>query len=794
MTTTEQARNAYPAMRIFIFGQEVTEDVLSCTCSWADDTKAPSTATFTVANHLDRYTITPPDMGTLFPRDLGLRLPDLKLPDLEEMLATDPKLRSIRGEYSIYDVDPSKDPEFAARRNEVVGVHQTETLTRIAAREDTIMQEIKRRIDTQVQTFRDASGRPNTAKRDVLRAKFERKVRISQPNIDETGKAPINDPRRAAYLQGQAFRYPFFVGRPIFHSMDPVRIFWRDPFQLNPTVWYYMFTGFISDWTRSVTADNVKTVTFQCEDVMRLLRYARIAANPGIIDIRTLALAEDFVFRTFFGEDFLNLSLTEILYTIIFGPKSAGTVSRIAASGPQREALENAGDVTMSRYSVNGESQQSVPRDGVGAFDFERSLTCVFGPKDRVPDRLSGGKPTFKEIKDREVRLVGDNALAIYQSIVDHQVRVEDLVDRKLDRGLISVGKSAWQTTIPDEFFLNAPQDARSGEVSIDRVIDIIGQNPHLYPVDNGRLVILAPASLGPNLNRKIIEFDVGRGPELKTTFKNRLFVILNFMKRLEFSFYATPKGDLVAEMPLYDFDPDDFGTEPVTAAVLKEAGRDVRSSIRDVIKRSGALNATGPFAPHYKVDLRNTMDNNQAFADEHVRTQMRCSPFTVQSARFVGQREDVPAQVVTLRSLVPQFGARLDTTDPPAYVASPEAAQVYAHLRLNIHNAEALTSQVDMLPQLRLGPNRPIRVADGTYVATVRSVERTLDWDGMDMNQTVGLNYTRVWAGQTPVGSFGGDSLIYEPIGGMASRPMNYKALFKAGVFGSSSKERGKA
>jgi hypothetical protein len=447
----------------------------------------------------------------------------------------------------------------------------------------------------------------------------------------------------------------------------------------------------------------------------------------------------------------------------------------------------------MSRYSVNGESQQSVPRDGVGAFDFERSLTCVFGPKDRVPDRLSLGKPTLVQLKNREVRLVGTDALAVYQSIVDHQVRVEDLVDRKLDRGRISTASSEWSAGIPNEFFLNSARSAQSSEIDINRVIDVIGQNPHLYPVDNGRLVILAPASLGPNLNRKIIEFGF-RGPELKTNFKNRLFVILNFLERLEFSFYATPKGDLIAEMPLYDFDPDDFGTEPVTASTLKEAGRDIRSDIRKVIQRSGALNATGPYAPHYKVDLRNTMDNNQAFADEHVRTQMRCSPFTIQSTPDGGQQESVgiPAQVVTLRSLVPQFGARLETTDPPSYVASAEAAQVYCHLKLNQWNAEALTSQVDMLPQLRLGPNRPIRVADGTYVATVRSVERTLDWDGMDMNQTVGLNYTRVWAGQTAL--FDDTELIYEPIGGMASRPMNYKALFKANQFGSSSKERGKA
>jgi hypothetical protein len=184
-------------------------------------------------------------------------------------------------------------------------------------------------------------------------------------------------------------------------------------------------------------------------------------------------------------------------------------------------------------------------------------------------------------------------------------------------------------------------------------------------------------------------------------------------------------------------------------------------------------------------------MDSSQAFSDEHVRTQMKVIPFDIQSYRQIGQQVNAALNpvVTTLRALAPQFGYRMEQADPPAFIATPEAAKVYSELKLNQWNSEALTSSVDVIPQLRMGPNRPIEVTEGPYVATLRSVDRTLNWDGLDMSQTVGLNYTRVWSG---LFAEDGKTLLYEPLGGFASRPLNYGLLFRRRQPASSSAARG--
>src|SRR5687767_7018355 len=56
-----QFKNAFPAWRIFVFGADVTEHVMSCSFS-AHDGRAPNMCEFVLDNKNDQFTITEEDI------------------------------------------------------------------------------------------------------------------------------------------------------------------------------------------------------------------------------------------------------------------------------------------------------------------------------------------------------------------------------------------------------------------------------------------------------------------------------------------------------------------------------------------------------------------------------------------------------------------------------------------------------------------------------------------------------------------------------------------------------------
>lgn len=768
MTISGQLRNAFPAYRVFVFGVEVTDDVTACQVNLADDIQAPSTATFTLSNEDNKYRITDDDMHLLYPNDIDpVRT---KLPDVREVLNQDPSLFAYR---VAFDLSQSAETQLefiqTLQATSGISLEDAQQLLKrgqsVLARfsEDEYTPALNRaEDDIRTQIKRKLQSIQSDVKRQVLRAKFDKVVQVEQPDLHETGEKQITDLRRVQRLKGQAARYPFYSTASIFHSNDPVRIFMRDPF--TPRVWYHEFSGFITDWTRITTASNARSITFTCEDVMRIFRYARLTTNPGIFDIRVLQQSEDFAVRTFFQDDFTNLTLTELLYTLIFGPELPNLTAQLVDQGNLTQAqagrIRGAAPLKLERYAANGRSStQDVPQLGVGAFNFERSITAIFGSSTTAPQSSDNEPRIPAQLRRREINLRGKDALGVYQSIVDTQVQLSDLQTMAL------------------------PGEAFSPSSRIEDVITTIGTNPQAYPVDAGRLIILMPASLGANVGRSILEKDI-KGPEMQTTFKNRLSVIMTALQRLEFSFYATGRGDLLVEMPLYDFDPDDFGTRQITQEVVQAATVATSTLVSDtlpLILENAAKNALGPYAPHYRIANRDLGDTQQSFSDEHIRTQMRCAGWNIENLRGTGTATDLgfPPEVRTLRALVPQFGLRLEQADPPTFVTSPQAAAVYAELKLNQWNAEALTSQIDTVLQLRYGPNRPLLIEDdgASYIATCRSVSRSIDWNSRSVSQTTGVNYTRVWDGLL---AEDGETPIYAPIGGQASRTINYAALLQ--------------
>lgn len=749
MTTAGQLRNGYPAFRVFVFGVEVTADVLDVKVT-LNDSRAPSVASFTLASKAqdangnfvngDRYVIEAADIAALNLSNLPLS--ELEMPDTRATLAT---LAENIGS-ALAQANPFDAASLALETNNVMTNAVTDYL---AATEET-SENINRLLQERVQ-----DGVADIVKSRVLQAKIKERVAVEQPPLTVTGEVQVTSAAQLAWLRGEAFRYSFQEGDCIFQSNDPVRIFMRDPF--NPRVWFYMFTGFVSGNTDHVSQNNDGTVTIQVEDVTRILRYARITTNPGLFDIDAVKQQEDSVIRTFYNEDGLTeLTLPEFMYTILFGSDVAGTTNQLTAG--VGETIQG-NRYNYKRVSVNGSTDSTASKDGCGSFTYSRSLTLVMGRDANVPET-----GPITAVQQREVQLLGANALAVYQAIVDHQVRASDLESMVLE-GQTPVSRAG------------LVKDALTGDVRVDEVIRTIGENPHLYPVDAGRLLLLLPASIGPSSNRNLLIRDLIQSVATQTTYRSRLAMINDVLARIEFSFYSSPKGDLLCEMPLYDFEPKDFGTEPVTRTDIAQAfaGSIFTPEQVGIVFDSGE--SRGPFAPHYQIARRDTIRSERTFDDEKIRTQFATTWNVIGGYPSIGKATDVlgqAPQVTTLRALVPQFGVRFEKAEPTSFISSPEAAQLYSNLKLNQWNADARSSQTEAIPQLRLWPNRPVLHTVRNYIGTVRNVSWNITWNS-SFDMSFGVNYQRGWSGQRDESG----RLLYAPLGGFASRALNYAALF---------------
>jgi hypothetical protein len=531
-----------------------------------------------------------------------------------------------------------------------------------------------------------------------------------------------------------------------------------------------MFAGFVTDWADTVDQDNQKLVTLTCEDVLRPFRYARITTNPGIFDVRVVKQVEDLAIRTFFNAGFANLTLTELLYTIVFGPTNAKTADKITQAGAAGVATDLPPFTPYRRVGVRGPNTTSIPTQGVGAFVQDRSVVAIFGPEAKEPADESA-------VDANEVRI---SSLAGYQALIDHKVTETDL-DSMVD----PLGES-FRGAILDQI-----EGARvDGRIPAEDIITFIGTRPESYPVDGGRLIMLVPGNLGVDTNRNIITKDLISSIATQTTFRSRLAMIYDVLKEIEFSFYATPKGDLVCEFPLYDFEPYDWGRDPVVAGSNDAAAVATIDSLRAATGLP-ALQDTGdtfgPYEIHYKVSKEDTIQWTRTFTDEKIRTQFLTTKQLVQAFNIgTAVQVGLPPKVETLRALVPQFGLRIETTPPTTFIASDRAANVYNQIKLNQWNADARSASVDVVMRLGAGPNRPLLFSERNYIATVRSVSRTIDWNN-DVSMNLGVNYIRGWDGSRRSDDPG--RLLYSPIGGFASRPLNYKVLFEKEAVEESSK-----
>lgn len=657
-----RVRYAFPAWRIFVHGVEVTDDVTTTNANY-HDARAPNLTDITLVSPRDRYIVLPEDIHTLYnsvtPDQLG------------------------------------------------AGLYSEEAFT------DAVRQNLTKVIDDPI-------------KRRVLASKANVRIKgVTQPSTADPFEDVANESPSKGFtgLSGDALRFPFQVGQCIFHTGDPVRVFFRDPF--DASAWYFEATGSVADWREDADEKGRRIVTLTVEDATRPFRMARVALNPALYDVNVVADQRfDTLIRNWHVDYFKDMTLSQAMNTIVFGPEA------FVGPLPEGDAPSVGSDfdapapVDQARYGVEGSTAYRVTNASmraVGFFNKKDSGVFVFGPPGSSNDFL----PSHFQAID---------SLEAWQDVVDHRVptTIDELMKLCIDTPEAqSTARSAFTAALAEEDPVQA-------------VIKEIGEHPERYPVDYGRFLMLIPASLGPSGNLDIFLRDFG-GIADQTEFLTRLQIIYGICERLNFSFYATPRGDIVCEMPLYSFRPEDFGK----------------------------------YAPRYLFPVDDTISVGSHFQHDKVRTLILADRAALSNRRDTGYASQYwgPPGAAPLRSLIPQFGMVSERAEPWVYSNTPEAVKYYCELRLSRTNSDAWTQSISTVMRAGLGPNRPCWFEARDFIACLRGVTDAVSWGKSgSVSQQLKLNYRRGWAGQlTRDGKH-----VYEPYGGFMADPLNFALLFR--------------
>lgn len=320
--------------------------------------------------------------------------------------------------------------------------------------------------------------------------------------------------------------------------------------------------------------------------------------------------------------------------------------------------------------------------------------------------------------------------LAEWNNILSWQVRPIDLMD------LLN------KDVNPDEYRPKLLRRLNSSIITVEDVITVIGSDPLNYPVDGGRLMMLLPIGAGAVGNEVVSQTLVSSFQNRTAQIQNRLTLIYDVLDRLEFVFYCTPKGDLVVEFPLYDFDPEDFSKQHATT---------------------------------YRIEMEDHLSHEATMSDAQVRTQIVVDPaFSNYTDTQEATRSFTRPVVIRRPSMFPTYGVRSESMNLNNLIQSVAAAHIYGNMVLNRMNADAYSVNLPIIPRFEVGLNRPVHWKGRNQMGATMSVVHNMQWNGQ-WRTTLGLSHSRAWAGQ--LDSRG--NMVFVPIGGSSENPLNYKVLF---------------
>ena len=719
---------AFPSYRVFIYGHEVTNDVTAINAEMHDGA-APNMCQITLLNKNDRYIVTTRDVASI------KKVNNFYLGSIFSSRMSDKFERNLKS-----SLDRNAVGLNALSRDNILsrGV--------VKDADFYVMDEVKRRI-LESKSIIPRLGQDTASMKDYI------------------GR-PLSE-RIAKYYSKDTPVYPIHDGSPIFHPMDPVRVFMRDPF--NPEDWYHFFCGFVSDMTETCDENNARTVSLAVEDPTKLLRYTRVGLNPGIFD-KAAVTEDDLTAHSLWSNFLTGLSLPQMFYLLLFGSEKVNAL-------PSKEAMDR----------IKNQNTRLV---GVGHFSYDGSIIATIGDdisKSEDSQQLSvqqtdtaapsqNGAETAGQVKPqtissdvgasdgvrKEVLRISVKDAGAWQALLDHKVYPSDLRtmakddDRKNEDVMSQRYESVYVSNINDgrslaeQLFGNAgnTSDQDAFVYDTNKIVEYIGTHPDEYLVDGGRLMMLIPSGIGTE-NDNIVDKGIIASPYQKTEWSTVGQVMYETVDRIQFVMYCTPRGDIVVEPPMFDADPSFFGEFYRTLEDMRKSPDLAVGNTLDYMGKEDAV-VRRPYCDDYVVFQSDTFGWDSTYTDEKVYTIAVADHAIVKNFPEIGRSEMYGGlQVQKLDSLIPLYGLRAATVTQRGYISTPQAAKLFAAITLDKLNADARTVSIRALPNIKMWLNRPIYFEPRNLIGTTKNIGHSITWGASgDMSTSLQINTVRSWDG----------------------------------------------
>lgn len=818
--TGGKIKSAFPAYRIFIFGQEVTQDVIETRVNHSGGSaeRAAGTCSFTLVNPDNKYTLTYADMLTIGRSAAAYREVQKKRWVDNGFGGTTPReLLEMQRSADMWEKMNELPEEAMARWLKYETLQGREAdfsqllLNRVKKMEEGMVEhqeEIDAKYEAIARNLNDYSyANPYSALNLISFSAQEfgaytTKVEVLLEKLNFYTQVTYD--KAFSHLESQTLmQYPFQQGDCIFHPNDPVRVAFRDPF--DPRVWYWMFTGFMDAWTENSGVNMDSTITINCTDVTKMARYSFIQIGVGLQDPNIIDLVTQLDSTTqatkkvqYLGQLFAGLTMLESLDTLFFGTDVAQATTEdvitaqvalmsdkalsqyladeelmyvnpgldravqeayaVAAKTEKRDKLiEQAGE--WPALSVPAPFMTGVEKGDATTEDYQAKAGTIIAKK--KGNRHGTHAYFYGELTEYD-KTLGEGIISLnwLNEVLHHRVRERDLVDMALKeetyrQKLMSGGSSTPAT-----------------------IISLIGKGKTEFPVGHGRVFYISQAQLADGqFGREIIDRSFGGHSGLFSIYKDKLSFIYDMAERVDFRFYATPKGDFVYEMPFYDFDPIYFTDDSMEGWELKAS--QVQKYLDDEMLPHGStspffstrdLEAMGfysnfentedittwsnaePFdyRQHFTIEREEQLSFSNTATDQGIATVFRCYPKTVASYSGIdGGTQLKKNQYVVDQGASFTLGVRVADADVWGFITSEEEAKFYAALMLSRLNAEAKNVSISTLPKFGLMVNRPMFWRERNYYANVVSLQHSIVW-ASSADTTVNLNQLRGWSGET--------------------------------------------
>jgi hypothetical protein len=812
-------RAAFPAFRVFIYGQEVSGDVIEVRVNQSGGSmdRSPGTCTIALANMGDKYILDHMDMTVIASsRDwLATTLGQ----NQTAYMSTQRFQADNAGE------DPAEVYKYMQK------YMNSEQSAEMAGVVDDFYKKLKTAQGGNNWTYGSV---PATIKPVVL----AKKSSVIIPKWDELYADKKDDPMYQNVFEGDTtarYVYPLTEGDCIFHPNDPIRIAFRDPF--SPTVWYWMFAGFVDGFVEDRGVNQESVVTISGTDVSKLARYSFFQMNvDAVLDPAMAALFPIFqnvgsINWVPYQELFAYFSVYEILELLFFGLDSyRGTLSEMTDY-----ALAFMSTAEGNIYLMNTATGMSA--DEIAALSPTENTKLLKQYLEGYKlNRLTGANlppicnPRGEAMFKRKNEKYGVHAIflgsppptmleaarlgwSLEESMGGEHLDVAEL--RKLNDYIHH------RVTSKDPEIMGKTAAAQAYKSQMTTPYDIItqiGQHEEDYPVGGGRVFYVAPSGLAMGTASGVLnEMMAGAGGGLHSEFKDRLTFLYDAADQIQFCFYATPKGDLVFEMPFYDFDPWMFDYEGATVsnADIESAIQTARENLQgwaegstkytedqiyEMMQMSSDLSLLTEgygsehafesgstryasltdggemnYGAYFTIDKHETYGFSNAVSDSGLKTVARCTPGNIaKQGQDLNNRDTRHTQFVIAPELAGLLGFRPASEKSPwTEVVTDEAAAVFAAIDLRRSNSEARSLNIQILPHFGLMVNRPLYWRQRNYVANIVSCQHSIAVNS-SCDTAVNVNYARGWKGELQPG--GNRMEVFRHFGG--DMPFSYAAL----------------